>query len=61
MKSYRSRRRRGFTLIEVLMVLMILVIIVGLAIGSYFAQQKRAQINAAKSQVGLFQTPLEVY
>lgn len=61
MKTYHSRRRRGFTLIEVLLVLIILVIIMGLAAGSYFSQRKNAQVNAAKAQVGLFETPLEAF
>jgi len=61
MKPYHSRRRRGFTLIEVLMVLVILVIIMSLAVGSYTSAQKKAQINAAKAQIGLFETPLETY
>ena len=61
MKSSPSRRRRGFTLIEVLMVLVILVIIMSLAVGSYSNARKTAQINAAKSQIGLFETPLETY
>jgi general secretion pathway protein G len=60
MKSYRSRRR-GFTLIEVLMVLVILVIIASLAVGSYMAQQEKAKRLAAKSQVGLLESPLDLY
>ena len=61
MKSLAPRRRRGFTLIEVLMVLVILVIIMSLAVGSYMGAQKGARIKAAQSQIGLFETPLEMY
>jgi general secretion pathway protein G len=61
MKRYRTRRRGGFTLIEVLLVLIILVIIMGLAAGSYFGQRRAAQVNAARAQIGLFETPLETY
>jgi len=61
MKSYRPRRRRGFTLIEVLIVLVILVIIMGMAYGTYSNALYKANINAAKSQVGLFEMPLENY
>jgi general secretion pathway protein G len=61
MKSVSSRRRRGFTLIEVLMVLVILVIIMGLAVGNYFSAHRKAQVQAAQSQIGLFKTPLSMY
>jgi general secretion pathway protein G len=61
MKTSHSRRRRGFTLIEVLMVLVILVIIMGLAMGSYSNYLYRARINSAKTQIGLFKLPLEGY
>jgi general secretion pathway protein G len=56
-----SPRRRGFTLIEVLLVLVILVIIMGMAVGTYMNRLKKARDDAARSQVGLFQTPLETY
>jgi general secretion pathway protein G len=61
MKRSRSRRRGGFTLMEVLMVLVILVIIMGLAIGTYTNQQYKARISAAKAQVGLFIPALEAF
>mgnify|MGYP000954076572 CR=1 FL=1 len=57
----RSHRRKGFTLIEVLLVLVILVILVSLVVGTYSSAQRQAQVNAAKSQIGLFKTPLEMY
>lgn len=58
----RSRRRRGgFTLVEVLLVLVILVILVSLVVGGYTAAQKKANLNAAKTQIGLFETPLDMY
>lgn len=60
MKPYRTRRQ-GFTLMEVLMVLVILVIIMGLAIGTYTNAQYKASINAAKAQIGLFESPLDMY
>jgi general secretion pathway protein G len=61
MKSYPSRRRSGFTLIEVLMVLVILVIIASLAVGSYNNARRKAQIDAAKSQIGLLKGPLDLF
>jgi general secretion pathway protein G len=60
MNTHRSRRR-GFTLIEVLIVLVILVIIAGLAAGTFMNRLAKAKIDAARSQIGLFETPLEAY
>ena len=54
-------RRRGFTLIEVLLVLVILVILVSLVVGTFTNTQREAQRKAARSQVGLFATPLKMY
>ena len=55
------RRKSGFTLIEVLLVLVILVVLASLAVVAYGPIQRRANINAAKSQIGLFATPLQTY
>ena len=58
----RSRRREGgFTLIEVLLVLVILVVLASLAVVAYGPMQRRANINAAKSNIGLLKTPLQMY
>jgi general secretion pathway protein G len=57
----RRRRRTGFTLIEVLLVLVILVILGSLVGIQIRGAQKKGFVNAAKSQVGLFKSPLESY
>lgn len=58
----RDRCRRGaFTLVEVLLVLVILVIIGSIAVTAYGPIQRRAYINAAKSQIKAFKTPLNAY
>ena len=62
MRGFRVRRRRGaFTLVEVLLVLVILVILASLAVTAYGPIQRRANIDAAKSQIGLFKVPLSLY
>jgi general secretion pathway protein G len=61
MNPISSRRRRGFTLIEVLMVLIILVIIASLAVSSYSSTRTKAMMQAATAQIGLFKTPLEMF
>ncbi len=57
----RRRRRGGFTLVEVLLVLVILVIIASLAVTAYGPIRRRAFINAAKTQIKAFKTPLQAY
>lgn len=60
--SARSRRgRRGFTLIEVLLVLTILVIIGSFAVTNYMGVQNQAKISQAKVQIQNFKTPLLLY
>lgn len=59
--SRRCTRRVGFTLIEVLLVLIILVILGSLAINVFTGTQDRANINAAKAQVGLLADPINRY
>jgi general secretion pathway protein G len=51
----------GFTLIEVLLVLVILVTLASLAVTAYDGIRKRANINAAKAMIGLFEGQLELY
>ena len=55
MSSLRDRRREGgFTLIEVLLVLVILVVLASLAVVAYGPIQRRANVSAARAQIGLF-------
>ena len=61
MKLPSSRRNRGFTLIEVLLVLVILVVLASLAVVAYGPIQRRANLNAAKVQIDLFATALDSY
>ena len=56
-----SRRRRGFTLLEVMLVLAILVIIGSIAAVAVVHMQRNAQIDATKAQVRAFKTPLLHY
>ncbi len=60
-RSHRRRNRRGFTLIEVMLVLVILVILASLAGVQIMSAQRSANIRAAKSQVGMFKTCIESY
>lgn len=61
-KRIPSRRRRtGFTLMEVMLVLVILVILASFSVGMFSSYQGMATERAAKSQIGMFKTPLEMY
>jgi general secretion pathway protein G len=55
------RRRSGFTLVEVLLVLVILVILGSLVAFQATNTQKKALLKAAKAQIGAFETPLDEY
>jgi len=57
----RRQTRRGLTLVEVMLVLVILMIIASLAVTAYGPIQRKAYINAAKTQIKAFKTPLEAY
>lgn len=57
----RYENRRGFTLMELLLVMAILVILLGLVAPRFLGTQKKANVNAAKSQIGLLKTPLESF
>ena len=62
MRTTPSRRRRGgFTLIEVLLVLVILVTIGSLAVGVYLPIREQADISAAKVQISAFKGPIGTY
>lgn len=57
----RRRRRGGFTLIEVLLVLAILVIIASLAVMAYGPARRKAKADAARSQIGAFGSAIDLY
>lgn len=63
MKRAPTRRstRQAFTLMELLLVMAILVILMTLVAPRFMGTQKKANINAAKTQIGLFKSPLEMF
>ena len=62
-EAYRRPRARrvGFTLVELLIVLGILVLLLSMVVPRFLGSQKRAKIDAAKTQVGMFRAALEHY
>ncbi|NLY00447.1 MAG: prepilin-type N-terminal cleavage/methylation domain-containing protein [Rhodopirellula sp.] len=60
-RNRRNARRRGFTLMEMLVVLAILVLLVAMVAPRLLGTQKKANISAAKTQIGLLKGALERY
>jgi general secretion pathway protein G len=54
-------RRRGFTLIEVMLVLVILVVLVSLVVATYSRTQRTALRRAARVQIGLLEGAIQQY
>lgn len=58
----RSRRPyRGFTLLELLVVMVIIGLLVGYVGPKYFAQVGKSEIKAAKAQINAFEKALDQY
>ncbi len=60
-RATQRKAPAAFTLIEVLLVLVILVILGSLATNVFIGTQDRANINAAKAQIGLISEPMNRY
>lgn len=63
MKTKRTinRKRDGFTLIEMLVVLAILVLLMSMVGPRILGSRQKADISTAKSQIGMLQASLETY
>jgi general secretion pathway protein G len=60
-KRCHRKRRGGFTLMEVLLVLVILVILGSMAGVFIRGAQKKARIDAARSQIGAFENAIKMF
>jgi len=61
MKRKQNRKRGGFTLMEVLLVLMILVVLASMAVTIFGGTQEQALKDAAKGQLGVFKTAISTF
>lgn len=57
----RHTAQVGFTLIEVLLVLVILAVLGTIAASNFFGAKDRADINAAKGQIGMFSSSIDMF
>jgi general secretion pathway protein G len=57
----RRRDRAGFTLIELLLVLAILVVLASMVVTMFGGTQEKALKDAAKGQVGIFKSAVNLY
>lgn len=55
------RRRGGFTLVELLVVLAILVLLISMVGPRILGSKQKADVSAAKTQIGMLQSALEAY
>ncbi len=53
--------QRGFTLLELLVVMVIIGLLVGYVAPRYFAQLGKSEINAARAQIDALETALDIY
>jgi general secretion pathway protein G len=60
-KKIRRRRRRGFTLMEILLVLAILVVLGSLVTIGYVTVQKNANMDAARTQIKMLDDAVDQY
>src|SRR5512134_1352087 len=57
----RVRRQRGFTLLELLVVMVILGLLVGYVAPKYFAQVGKSEVKTARAQIEALEKALDMY
>lgn len=55
------KRVKGFTLLELLVVMVIIGLLVGYVGPRYFSQLGKSEVNAAKAQIDAIETALDIY
>ena len=57
----RNRRSRGFTLVELLLVIIIIATLAAIVVPRFTGRSEEARVAATKSQIKLFDVALELY
>jgi len=60
-RKAKRKRARGFTLIELIVVILILGLLAGLVVPRLFKHVSQAKLSTAKAQISAFQTALGAY
>ena len=55
------KKEKGFTLVELMVVIIILAVLTGIAIPSYMALRNRARVSATRSEIANIGTAIELY
>lgn len=54
-------RQRGFTFIEIMVVVIILGVLAAMVLPKFMGRTEEARVNAARTQIGIFSTALDAY
>jgi general secretion pathway protein G len=60
-KPFHITRQRGFTLLELLVVMVIIGLLAGYVAPRYFAQVGKSEVKATRAQIDAFEKSLEAY
>ena len=60
-RTYRQKARRGFTLLEMLIVLAIILVVAAMVVPNLLGRQKKANIEATKASIAGLEKALKLF